>query len=291
MRKLFVSMVLAALPAMHGCAIDAGSGSGKASVEETYGCTFTQGYWKTHEEAWPVDSVSLGNRTYTKAEALAIFATPVQGNGLLALAHQLLAAKLNVANGADDAAIADAIDAADAMIGDLVVPPSGAGSLSPGATSSLVGELDDYNNGVAGPGHCDEPPPPPPPPPDPYCGDGTVDEGEECDPGDDASGAECTADCTLPPPPPPPEPYCGDGTADDGEECDDGNTDDGDGCSHDCKSEEPPPPPPEPYCGDGEVNGEETCDDGNTTDGDGCSATCCEEPPPPPPPPADCPTE
>ena len=33
------------------------------------------------------------------------------------------------------------------------------------------------------------------------------------------------------------EPYCGDGNLDPGEECDDGNNNDGDGCSADCKKE------------------------------------------------------
>ncbi|HSN85087.1 MAG TPA: PQQ-dependent sugar dehydrogenase [Polyangiales bacterium] len=37
-------------------------------------------------------------------------------------------------------------------------------------------------------------------------------------------------------------PSCGDGIVDDGEECDDSNTEDGDGCSAMCEIEEPPPP-------------------------------------------------
>jgi cysteine-rich repeat protein len=38
-------------------------------------------------------------------------------------------------------------------------------------------------------------------------------------------------------PPPPPPPCCGDGHLDEGEECDDGNTADGDGCSATCTYE------------------------------------------------------
>ena len=34
------------------------------------------------------------------------------------------------------------------------------------------------------------------------------------------------------------EPFCGDGAVDDGEECDDGNQRDGDGCDADCFVEE-----------------------------------------------------
>lgn len=117
-------------------------------------CTFTQGYWKNHEEAWPVSSLTLGTVSYTKAELLQILGQPVQGNGLISLAHQLIAAKLNIAQGADPTAASAAIVAADAMIGGLVVPPVGAGHLSPGSTSSLTQTLDDYNNGITGPGHC-----------------------------------------------------------------------------------------------------------------------------------------
>ena len=49
---------------------------------------------------------------------------------------------------------------------------------------------------------------------------------------------------TVTPPPPPPEPYCGDGTIDAGEECDDGNTANGDGCSSICIVEPPVEPNP-----------------------------------------------
>lgn len=117
-------------------------------------CTYTQGYWKNHEELWPVASLMLGSVLYSAAQADAILGTPVAGNGLVSLAHQLIAAKLNVANGADPTAAAAAIAAADALIGALIVPPVGGGYLNPSLTSSLIQTLDDYNNGVIGPGHC-----------------------------------------------------------------------------------------------------------------------------------------
>src|SRR6185436_1929062 len=126
------------------------------------GCTYTQGYWKTHGpiptgnngNEWPVSSLDLGSVTYTDLEMLSIFNTPAAGNGLISLAHQLMAAKLNVADGADDSAIAGTIAAADTLIGSLVAPPVGAGSLSNSATSALVGALTNYNEGATGPGHC-----------------------------------------------------------------------------------------------------------------------------------------
>ena len=126
------------------------------------GCTYTQGFWATHgpipvgnnQNLWPVTSLTLGNVSYTDLQLLSIFNTPAQGNGLLTLAHQLIAAKLNIANGADSTDIAQAMSDADALIGSLVVPPVGSGFLAPGATSTLVQALTDYNEGVTGPGHC-----------------------------------------------------------------------------------------------------------------------------------------
>ena len=73
---------------------------------------------------------------------------------MIALAHQLIAAKLNVANGADATAVAQAISDADALIGALVVPPIGAGFLAPSVTSALTTALANYNEGATGPGHC-----------------------------------------------------------------------------------------------------------------------------------------
>jgi len=124
------------------------------STTESTNCTYTIGYWKTHPNAWPVDSLFLGSVSYTKAELLSILGTSVGGNGLISLAHQLIAAKLNIAQGADPSAATAAINAADALIGTLVVPPIGAGYLDPSDTSALTQILDDYNNGITGPGHC-----------------------------------------------------------------------------------------------------------------------------------------
>jgi hypothetical protein len=118
-------------------------------------CTYTQGFWKTHPQAWPVGGLQLGDVFYTAEELLDIFNTPAAGNGLIFLAHQLIAAKLNVANGASNAVVQDFIDAADALIGSLVVPPIGGGYLEPSEASELTEVLDTFNNGELGSPHCD----------------------------------------------------------------------------------------------------------------------------------------
>jgi len=117
-------------------------------------CTYTIGYWKTHPGAWPVSSLKLGTVTYSATQLMSIFNQSVSGNGLISLSHQLIAAKLNIANGADPTSISTTIAAADALVGGLVVPPVGTGYLAPSQTSTLTQGLDDYNNGEIGPGHC-----------------------------------------------------------------------------------------------------------------------------------------
>ncbi len=125
-------------------------------------CTLTQGFWKTHgpiptgnnTNAWPVTSLKLGNVTYTDQQLLDILNTPASGNGLIALAHQLIAAKFNILSGADPSTIGEAVDAADALIGSQVIPPVGAAALKAALTSSLTTELAGYNEGLTGPGHC-----------------------------------------------------------------------------------------------------------------------------------------
>jgi hypothetical protein len=132
---------------------------------DTEDCTLTQGFWKTHGPAgcvtgnntneWPVNSLTLGNVNYTDSQLCSIMNTPAAGNGLIALAHQLIATKLNIANGASHpAAIDTAIADADALIGNLVIPPVGNGSLPASSTSVLTSLLANYNEGATGPGHC-----------------------------------------------------------------------------------------------------------------------------------------
>ncbi len=122
------------------------------------GCARTQGFWKNHPGAWPVTTLTLGTVTYTQSQLLSVLNQPVQGNGLISLAHQLITAKLNQLSGTSaPLAVQAAIAAADTLIGGLVVPPIGTGFLAPSSTSALTGTLDTYNEGLfpGGPPHCD----------------------------------------------------------------------------------------------------------------------------------------
>ena len=131
-------------------------------------CTYTQGYWKNHgptprgnnSNEYPVTSLTLGANSYTDVQLELILRSAVKGNGLISLAHQLIAAKLNIANGSDPSTIQGTIAEADALIatlGSKKVPPIGNGYLSPASVSRLVDKLTKYNEGTlpGGPSHCE----------------------------------------------------------------------------------------------------------------------------------------
>ncbi len=94
------------------------------------------------------------------------------------------------------------------------------------------------------------------------CGNGVVENDEECDEGDaNSDDGACTSTCAIA--------YCGDGLVHEGVElCDDGINDNSyEGCASNCDALGP-------YCGDGMANGTEPCDDGNEENGDGCNTDC-----------------
>ena len=90
---------------------------------------------------------------------MAILRTPGSSNGLVALAHQLIAAKLSIAVGADGSAVTATIAAADLLTGGLAVPPLGEGYLDSGVTTAYTATLASFNEGAIGPGACIPPDP------------------------------------------------------------------------------------------------------------------------------------
>ncbi len=139
------------------------------------GCTLTIGYWKTHAGFDPQpDMVTphlpqwLGTSGGPKSQNVTTAALAVQflnlngsnnsfdaSNGINRLYAQLLAAKLNIANGADGSAVASTISAADAFLAThdsldwISLSEAEKNQVSAWATM-----LDNYNNGLIGPGHC-----------------------------------------------------------------------------------------------------------------------------------------
>jgi len=131
------------------------------------GCTLTQGYWKTHSKHGPApydntwdlrgggDALFLGTgKSYYEILWMALKG----GNAYLILAHQYIAAELNQLNGAYvPADVEDAMDQAEALLiqyqDDLSIPKRGGDRA---LAIELYELLDDYNNGIIGPGHCSE---------------------------------------------------------------------------------------------------------------------------------------
>jgi hypothetical protein len=140
------------------------------------GCTLTQGFWKNHEDDWPVTSLTLGGRTYDQATLLVLLQTPPRGDASLILARQLIAAKLNVAAGASSTgAIAEADAWIDAHDGARALPLGIRASTAAGNEAvQIAGDLEAYNEGETGPGHCPDDRPPQP------CGPGLTNCGGLC---------------------------------------------------------------------------------------------------------------
>lgn len=131
------------------CPLDGGGGDdGEEPPPPTAPGTGTLGYWKTHAEAWPVDSLVLGGVTYARSDAIAVMGTASKGDKSYDMFHQLAAAKLNVAAGNESSCIDATIAAADAW---LAAYPLGSRVKGKDWGSSggeaLHSALDDYNNG------------------------------------------------------------------------------------------------------------------------------------------------
>jgi uncharacterized protein (DUF2141 family) len=116
----------------------------------TAGGTGTLGYWKTHPEAWPVSSITIGGVTYTKTQAITWLSTPVRGDASIALFQQLVPAELNALVSNTAGCITTVIQAADAWMKQYGPVGSGVTTSSPAGqiATSLQTQLDSYNNGL-----------------------------------------------------------------------------------------------------------------------------------------------
>ena len=104
--------------------------------------------------------LQLGNNTYNRQQLQSILENPVRTNGLVLLAKQEIAAKLNIAIGADGSCIAQTLAAADALIDGLVIPPVGNGFLRVRDVTFYMSTLARYNAGALCAPHCGPTPKP-----------------------------------------------------------------------------------------------------------------------------------
>lgn len=108
--------------------------------------TGTIGYWKNHPNSWSVDSLTLGDVTYSKSVLISILKTPTRGDKSIAMAKQLIATKLSLADGTDPSCITDTVTAADNWLAAHGGVGSGQRQWDNG--DLLHDDLDAYNNGL-----------------------------------------------------------------------------------------------------------------------------------------------
>jgi hypothetical protein len=143
-------------------------------MEEDDNCTRSKGYWKNHAGLGPQpdyvtdllpiwlgdDDDSLSYEVTTAEMAVDFLHQHIYGhpsNGITKLYAQLLAAKLNISNGADDKDIADVISEADDFLGEYNWESwDDLEQEDRDAVMGWKGMLGDYNSGDIGPGSCDE---------------------------------------------------------------------------------------------------------------------------------------
>lgn len=142
---------------------DTWAGGTPPSCTPTCGCTLTQGYWRTHPEAWPAGGPQPGdlffNSGLTYLEIM--LATEAGGNAYVKLAHQYIAAVLNVANGAcEPQSVVELIAESTGFFSGFPLGSSFCSSSLSGCPLQVTwaGLLDTYNSGTgayaSNPGHC-----------------------------------------------------------------------------------------------------------------------------------------
>ncbi|NSW75855.1 MAG: hypothetical protein HPY68_03610 [Candidatus Atribacteria bacterium] len=126
------------------------------------GCTYTQGHWRTHskyddpkkyDDTWALigedTTFFKSGQTYYQ-----VLWTPPQGNVYYQLAHQYIAAKLNILNGASSTPEVDGIMGWAWNFFNTYTPTAFLDPVIAGQANYYASRLDEYNNGYIGPGHC-----------------------------------------------------------------------------------------------------------------------------------------
>ena len=131
------------------------------------GCTKTYGYWKTHttydgtkkqDATWA--QIGGENQLFFKTGQSwyeVLMTTPSGGNAYYILAHQYIAAILNKAAGANTSVVAAHLAHAAELLDQYDGYPMKMTDMTGSVRNDFVATaalLDQYNNGVTGPGHC-----------------------------------------------------------------------------------------------------------------------------------------
>ena len=126
-------------------------------VPQVFKCPRTLADWRTHPAQWPVTTMILGAHSYTQPELLQVMTTPVtvfKPDASVTLAQQLIAARLNEANGAAPGPMLPPSMLADALLSGFagklayhVLPSTVVGS----QMMTTAAQLNNYNAGALTP--------------------------------------------------------------------------------------------------------------------------------------------
>ena len=127
--------------------------SGTANVVITqaqYTAPHGLAYWVLHPNAWDVSSLKLGGYTYNKAELYMLMLAPSFGDARIALAKQLIVAKLNLAHNSNPAPIQSVVTHADGLLAGRGKINFFSGRVQPGSSLGRqmlqdAALLEDYN--------------------------------------------------------------------------------------------------------------------------------------------------
>lgn len=121
-------------------------------------CPFGKGYWKNHsnenpgnqEDAWQgtgyEDGMAIGSKFYSREELNVLLdESNANGNGLIILSQQLIAAKLNMAIGAIMEGVEEAIEDADSLIGELEIGTDSFSDIEKEESKSIKNLLTQFN--------------------------------------------------------------------------------------------------------------------------------------------------
>ncbi|MDB4891251.1 MAG: Cna domain protein [Gemmatimonadetes bacterium] len=126
-------------------------------------CTFTQGYWKNHETAWPAPysptaqwldaSHKVNGVTWDGLMGKSV----AGGNSYMQLAHQWIAATLNLAGAtSNNPTVAAAMSQGEAWLkANTPASTNAVPNLKNAQATAWASTLDDFNNGRLGISHCD----------------------------------------------------------------------------------------------------------------------------------------
>ena len=124
------------------------------AVVRDNGCTVTLGWYKNHTSDWPSGALAPNSDFDGWGTVIDLLNTPPKGSQYIILAHQYITALLNIQGGASvPPDVQAALDTAEDYFFNVSGDAMGDASVNITGVSTV---LDNYNNGLIGPGHCDD---------------------------------------------------------------------------------------------------------------------------------------